>query len=644
MINFTFFSLNFTHINKREGFPNVNPSTSYALKRFLEDFFLLNSQIKSKEKELQCPMRKIVCCLFFLFSFSLQGAWGHSLLGEKVFTIAIQNTQGCCGEDSFIQYSARYLKRTFLGTSVEIVLLPLNEIERLAGERKLDFAFLSPDGYAIAERHSGARVLASEMSPFARSGKEVTGATLVALKNENQTSLIEKLKKTPVAVRSDSATIQKIITSELETLGITKPQFLEIHKATPEDDLSLLSAVKEGKAAAALFKACDYEGLVIRDPSVSKSFKAIALDGITGNSCVATSSFYPGWAFVSLIPSPKEEHLLASALFGISTGSFRDYWIPPVSYNSVENLLSTIKDSDYLDGNKKSFFETLKDYWEFFAVVFFAALALIIHSVRTQVLINRRTDELIATVRAKKEVEKKAQEYNERLSAIERSGVVSEISSMIAHELKQPLAVIHNYAHGLSRSIEKGISSEEKTQMVIAKIDAQSKKASDIIEHVRAYAKKKAKEFELINFSLLCEQSTRNFELTHNRSVHLEITQGIEIYADFLEVELVIFNLLKNAAEASSNVADPKIELRLSVSGVFAKLEIRDNGPVLSDEEFNGIGQPLKTGKSSGLGLGLQIVKRIVEAAKGSIEFKRIPQGGVAVETLWPLAKKSERV
>ena len=80
------------------------------------------------------------------------------------------------------------------------------------------------------------------------------------------------------------------------------------------------------------------------------------------------------------------------------------------------------------------------------------------------------------------------------------------------------------------------------------------------------------------------------------------------------------------------------------MSGVFAKLEIRDNGPVLSDEEFNGIGQPLKTGKSSGLGLGLQIVKRIVEAAKGSIEFKRIPQGGVAVETLWPLAKKSERV
>ena len=70
--------------------------------------------------------------------------------------------------------------------------------------------------------------------------------------------------------------------------------------------------------------------------------------------------------------------------------------------------------------------------------------------------------------------------------------MAGEISFMLAHELKQPLGVIHNYARGITRLLNKNTSIERSMlEPVIKKIDDQSKKAALIIDHVRNYAKNK---------------------------------------------------------------------------------------------------------------------------------------------------------
>ena len=145
----------------------------------------------------------------------------------------------------------------------------------------------------------------------------------------------------------------------------------------------------------------------------------------------------------------------------------------------------------------------------------------------------------------KRRVEEEAKRYNERLVAMERAGLVGELSSMIAHELKQPLAVIRNYARGLSRTMAHGGSTDpEVFRTVLAKIDSQSTKASDIIDHVRSFARQPAQPVPT-SLSDLAEKAIAQFCATRGLEVSRRIEPGVTILADALEMELLISNLLK---------------------------------------------------------------------------------------------------
>lgn len=110
------------------------------------------------------------------------------------------------------------------------------------------------------------------------------------------------------------------------------------------------------------------------------------------------------------------------------------------------------------------------------------------------------------------------------------------------------------------------------------------------------------------------------------------------VWADSLELELVIVNLLRNASEAQGNVSEP---IRISVTWADNKVEISisDKGRNLSEEEFEKLKVPLTSTKENGMGLGLTIVKTIVEAHQGKICFKRNSDVGLTVTVSFPLAK-----
>ena len=100
------------------------------------------------------------------------------------------------------------------------------------------------------------------------------------------------------------------------------------------------------------------------------------------------------------------------------------------------------------------------------------------------------------------------------------------------------------------------------------------------------------------------------------------------VEADPLEIELLILNLLKNAADATAGEALPAIELRLARRGQRWWLGVADNGPALDDVQMAGLFTPLNTKKPDGLGLGLAIAARIAEAHGGRLDARRrLPQG-----------------
>lgn len=95
----------------------------------------------------------------------------------------------------------------------------------------------------------------------------------------------------------------------------------------------------------------------------------------------------------------------------------------------------------------------------------------------------------------------------------------------------------------------------------------------------------------------------------------------MNILADELEMELIVTNLLKNAAQAQEHVKNPWININLIVNKPlkYAEMTVTDDGPALSDEQFKQIISTGDTTKPEGLGLGLTIVKSLTEAHGGKM-------------------------
>ena len=261
-------------------------------------------------------------------------------------------------------------------------------------------------------------------------------------------------------------------------------------------------------------------------------------------------------------------------------------WRPGARYDAVHELLEALGDAAYLRQSQFSWEAFVRNYGVWLAFLAAVLLGIVVHSVRAEYLIRRRTTELMRAVEEKRRVEEEAKRYNERLVAMERAGLVGELSSMIAHELKQPLAVIRNYARGLSRTMAHGGSTDpEVFRTVLAKIDSQSTKASDIIDHVRSFARQPAQPVPT-SLSDLAEKAIAQFCATRGLEVSRRIEPGVTILADALEMELLISNLLKNAADATAGTDDAVIRASLSAEDGTAMLTISDNGPRLTDEQF----------------------------------------------------------
>lgn len=225
---------------------------------------------------------------------------------------------------------------------------------------------------------------------------------------------------------------------------------------------------------------------------------------------------------------------------------------------------------------------------------------------------------------------------------MEKLGIVDQLSSVVVHELRQPIATMKAFLFGVRRKAEKGTLNCEDMIRVLAKISKQLERAEDIVEKVRNYAKQRQSDYEEIDLKKLVQNSVQNFLDTGSfrGKIESKLESNVSIRGSRLELELVLNNLLKNASEALylKKRRSPLISLILSSKDGNAILEVRDNGGGNLDSEV--FAQPLKSAKKDGLGLGLQIVKTIMLKHNGRFSIDIAEDGAVVVLT-FPLLSAS---
>eukprot|EP00913_Durusdinium_trenchii_P008210 g7707.t1 len=226
------------------------------------------------------------------------------------------------------------------------------------------------------------------------------------------------------------------------------------------------------------------------------------------------------------------------------------------------------------------------------------------------------------------------QEVQGELARLARLNEMGEMASTLAHELNQPLSAISNYVHGCARLL-RDMEDEALLRMrgALEEAGRQSVRAGQIIKHLREFVTKGETERTPQNIRQMVEEAAA-LALVGSRESGVrtvfEFGPGQEtVIVDRIQIQQVLINLMRNAIEAMRE--SPRRELVVkteSDSGDHIAVVVQDTGPGISDEIADQLFKPFVTTKPGGMGIGLSICKRIVEAHDGQMTVMKNSFGG----------------
>ncbi len=364
--------------------------------------------------------------------FVLQAA---AAADEAAIVVAVQNSNQTALERSFAKETIRFLSDSNYDRSIIFKKLPLDQITKLAQERKIDFALLGPDAYAAMEIHFGAHALCSQRLISDESKKVSGAAVLISADNKNIRELSD-LTRVAVSKDESRAFFVKAFKRELLQLDSDADRGKNISiELFSQSETQLLDLLLSSQISALLLPAGALEKLKSSDASAAKLLKVVGETSSNPN-LASSSSLYPGLTFAAFPSSDSETAArLTASLLGMPSADGYE-WSLSTTFEFVHELLSVIRDADYLKRPDQSLLTLLKEYWMYLCFALLAVLALIIHSLRTEVLVKRRTAQLTLALKEREAMKEEVNAYIKRLAYMERIGMVGEISSMLAHELK----------------------------------------------------------------------------------------------------------------------------------------------------------------------------------------------------------------
>ena len=207
-----------------------------------------------------------------------------------------------------------------------------------------------------------------------------------------------------------------------------------------------------------------------------------------------------------------------------------------------------------------------------------------------------------------------------KLARSEREQAWREMAKQVAHEIKNPLTpmrlTVQNFQRKFDpedKDIHKKVDEYSKT--LIQQIDTMSSIASAF----SSFAKMPAQQSETLNVVKTVKLALDIF----NEDYIVFSSDNDEIIAKFDRTQLirVVTNLVKNSIQAIPDTKDPKIIVKVQSQNKNVVISVSDNGAGVLEENKHKVFEPKFTTKTSGMGLGLAMVKNIVEMHNGTISF-----------------------
>jgi two-component system sensor kinase FixL len=245
--------------------------------------------------------------------------------------------------------------------------------------------------------------------------------------------------------------------------------------------------------------------------------------------------------------------------------------------------------------------------------------------------------------------EERLRELQAQVLHASRLSAMGQMAAALAHELNQPLGAAANFVNAARTTLRAGTrDATERALPRLEKAAEQTVRAGAILRRLRDFVSRGEADKRVVNAQRLVEDAVA-LALVGKRDPELRVRLAFDpsdpsILADPVQIQQVIFNLVRNALEAMTERSPREILVTTTaVSGAEVEISVADSGPGLpSDPET--LFKPFASSKPTGMGIGLSICRAIVEAHGGHLRAEPRPGGGALFRFTVPAVQAREEI
>lgn len=550
--------------------------------------------------------------------------------------------------DTAIETTIAALKTAVRPRILKVISADAPELSELIHSRRADLAIINAGHYRQMTTSGGLRDIATLLPPGFTDQNHCDGGAIV-VRSDSPYRNIPDLKGKRLSANTTRGFNGYVVEmGEIARQGFDPDTFFtSVHLMGEGQKMSAAALeVLNGQADAAFLRMCLLEHL--ENAGVVPKGQLRVLEPYNDAPplvCRRSTALYPSWVLATTpTATPELSRLVTKTILNLPQTPNGFSWGLATDFRQVDALYKTLRLGSYEYLRDWSFQRLWQSYRHWILGVLLLLCAAVLHYAHCVWLVNRKTRELRAALIEQQRLEKEKLQAMDRIGSLQKAASVSQLSSLFAHELGQPLNALVCFSEGLATSLSqrpepKTINSDDLS--VLSRISRQAQRAKAVLDRVRSYAKGKSDRQQKVDLSGVLQKVVGDLRLQSQTAapIAVQCPVGCFITGCALEIELILLNLIKNALDA---VADaPQAAVAISVrqqDDQTTLITVKDNGPILTDEQLNALTYPLYTTKKNGLGLGLSIVKSLCEAHRARLTFARNTPSGLIVSLLFPAA------
>lgn len=238
-----------------------------------------------------------------------------------------------------------------------------------------------------------------------------------------------------------------------------------------------------------------------------------------------------------------------------------------------------------------------------------------------------------------KNLEKLVEERTRQLKDAEHLAAVGQTAGMIGHDIRNPLQAITNELYIIKQTLNNEAESKLKMEIMdgLVFFQEQIDYISKIVFDLQDYSRIIKPKFVNSDLPRIVSDVLKSFRFPSKYDVSVNIRQGLKLKTDPILVRRILTNLINNSIQAMPEGG--KLAVSAEKKERIIIIEVSDTGKGIPEKVKPLIFKPLFTTKAKGQGLGLAVVKRLVDSLRGTITFESKKNKGTTFKIILPIKK-----